>query len=69
MFDVAMLVADAMRDIERRDGEYLERSELQLQCLLHRRRADQRRAAAAVQDLCRGQFHRGGSRYALPPDW
>ncbi|MEO8751170.1 MAG: peptidase [Casimicrobiaceae bacterium] len=24
MFDVAMLVADAMRDIERRDGEYLE---------------------------------------------
>jgi len=28
MFDVAMLVADAMRDIERRDGEYLERSEL-----------------------------------------
>jgi len=28
MFDVAVLVADAMRDIERRDGEYLERSEL-----------------------------------------
>lgn len=28
MFDVAMLVADAMRDIERRDGEYLERSEI-----------------------------------------
>ena len=28
MFDIAMLVADAMRDIERRDGEYLERSEL-----------------------------------------
>ena len=27
MFDVAMLVADAMRDIERRDGEYLEESE------------------------------------------
>src|SRR5437763_8023331 len=24
MFDVAMLVADAMRDIERRDGQYLE---------------------------------------------
>lgn len=24
MFDVAMLVADAMRDIERRDGDYLE---------------------------------------------
>src|ERR1700730_18859350 len=23
MFDVAMLVADAMRDIERRDGQYL----------------------------------------------
>ncbi len=28
MFDVANLVADAMRDIERRDGEYLERSEI-----------------------------------------
>jgi putative proteasome-type protease len=27
MFDVAMLVSDAMRDIERRDGEYLEESE------------------------------------------
>jgi putative proteasome-type protease len=28
MFDVAMLVADAMRDIERRDGEYLLESEI-----------------------------------------
>ena len=28
MFDVAMLVADAMRDIERRDGEYLEQSDM-----------------------------------------
>jgi putative proteasome-type protease len=28
MFDVAMLVADAMRDIERRDGEYLEDNEV-----------------------------------------
>jgi putative proteasome-type protease len=28
MFDVAMLVADAMRDIERRDGDYLEKSEI-----------------------------------------
>ena len=28
MFDVAMLVADAMRDIERRDGEYLEQNEV-----------------------------------------
>ena len=28
MFDVAMLVSDAMRDIERRDGEYLEESEI-----------------------------------------
>ncbi len=28
MFDVAMLVADAMRDIERRDGPYLEESEI-----------------------------------------
>lgn len=28
MFDVAMLVGDAMRDIERRDGEHLERAEL-----------------------------------------
>ena len=27
MFDVAMLVADAMRDIERRDGEYLQENE------------------------------------------
>src|SRR6201987_2899986 len=26
MFDVAMLVADAMRDIERRDGQYLQES-------------------------------------------
>jgi putative proteasome-type protease len=28
MFDVAILVADAMRDIERRDGEYLQRNEI-----------------------------------------
>ena len=28
MFDVARLVADAMRDIERRDGEYLEENEI-----------------------------------------
>lgn len=28
MFDVAMLVADAMRDIERRDGEHLQESEI-----------------------------------------
>jgi putative proteasome-type protease len=27
MFDVAMLVADAIRDIERRDGEYLQQNE------------------------------------------
>jgi len=28
MFDVAMLIADAMRDIERRDGEYLQENEI-----------------------------------------
>ena len=28
MFDVAILVADAMRDIERRDGEYLQENEI-----------------------------------------
>jgi putative proteasome-type protease len=28
MFDIATLVADAMRDIERRDGEYLQESEV-----------------------------------------
>jgi len=28
MFDVAMLVSDAMRDIERRDGEYLEQNDM-----------------------------------------
>src|SRR5512141_366318 len=28
MFDVAMLVADAMRDVEKRDGEYLKQSEI-----------------------------------------
>jgi putative proteasome-type protease len=28
MFDVAMLVADAMRDIEKRDGEFLQESEV-----------------------------------------
>src|SRR5471032_3253234 len=28
MFDVAILVADAMRDIERRDGEYLRQNEV-----------------------------------------
>ena len=28
MFDVAMLVADAMRDIERRDGDYLQASDI-----------------------------------------
>jgi len=28
MFDVAMLVADAMRDIERRDGQYLQENEI-----------------------------------------
>src|SRR5436190_17066155 len=29
MFDVARLVADAMRDIERRDGQYLQESEIE----------------------------------------
>ena len=29
MFDVAMLAADAMRDIERRDGEYLQENEIE----------------------------------------
>src|SRR5260221_10843260 len=28
MYDVAMLVADAMRDIERRDGEYLQENDV-----------------------------------------
>ena len=28
MFDVAMLVADAMRDVEKRDGEYLQESDI-----------------------------------------
>ena len=28
MFDVAMLVADAMRDVEKRDGEYLKESDI-----------------------------------------
>jgi putative proteasome-type protease len=28
MFDIAMIVADAMRDIERRDGEYLQENEV-----------------------------------------
>ena len=28
MFDAAMLVADAMRDIERRDGEYMQENEV-----------------------------------------
>jgi len=28
MFEVAMLVADAMRDIERRDGEYMQENEV-----------------------------------------
>ena len=28
MFEVAMLVADAMRDIERRDGDYLQKNEI-----------------------------------------
>jgi len=28
MFDVAMLVSDAMRDVERRDGEFLEQSDI-----------------------------------------
>ena len=28
MFDVAVLVADAMRDVERRDGEYLQENEV-----------------------------------------
>jgi putative proteasome-type protease len=28
MFDVAMLVADAMRDVDKRDGEYLEKNDI-----------------------------------------
>ena len=39
-----------------------------LQCLVHRRRADRRRAVAAVPDLRRRQLHRGGNRHALLPD-
>ena len=68
MFDVAMLVADAMRDIERRDGQYLEQNDDHLQCLVHPRRADPRRADTAVPDLCRGQLHRSRDRHAFLSD-
>ena len=68
MFDVARLVADAMRDIEKRDGWVPGRERDPLQCLVHRRWADRRRADTAVPDLCRGQFHRSRDRHALLSD-
>ncbi len=68
MFDVAMLVADAMRDIERRDGEYLQENEVGFNASFIVGGQITRRAAAAVPHLCRGQFHRGGRRHALFPD-
>ena len=40
MFDVAILVADAMRDIERRDGAHLEKQRAEVQRLVHPRRPD-----------------------------
>ena len=48
--------------------EYLEENEIALQCLVHRRRADQRRAAAAVPHLRRGQLHRSRARHAVSPN-
>ena len=63
MFDVACLVSDAMRAIERRDGPFLERQRSDLQRVVHPRRSDQRRSHATVSHLCRRQLHRGRHRY------
>ena len=52
MFDVATLVSDATRDIERRDGQALARRR-SVQRLVHHRWADQGRADAAVPHLLR----------------
>ena len=68
MFDVANLVSDAMRDIERRDGPFLESRWPEVQCVVHPRRPDRRRRDAAVPDLRRGQLHRGRHRHELPAD-
>ena len=53
MFDAAMLVADAMRDIERRDGVYLEPSDISFN-------------ASFITGLDWGEAP-GGSQMSLPP--
>jgi putative proteasome-type protease len=58
MFDVAMLVADAMRDIERRDGEYLQENEIGFNASFIVGGQIAGEPLRPVPDLCRGQFHR-----------
>lgn len=59
MFDVANRVADAVRDIERRDGEYLAQGPIKFR-VVHSWWPDQGRGAAAFSHLCRGQLLEAG---------
>ena len=69
MFDVAVIVSDAVRDIERRDGKYLlEHSATPFNASFIIGGQIKGEPLAVVPDVCGGQFHRGRCRYAFLSD-
>ena len=68
MFDVTVIVSDAVRDIERRDGKYLASSASPFNASFIIGGQIKRRTAALVPDVCRGQLHRGRCRYPFLSD-
>ena len=59
MFEVARLLGDALREVQRPRRPVPDAEQHRLQRQLPGRRPDPRRAAAPVQRLQRGQLHRG----------
>ena len=68
MFDVAMLVADAMRDIERRDGAYLEESDVGFNASFILGGQISGEPMRLFRIYAEGNFIEAGARHALLPD-
>ena len=62
------IVGETVRELRRNEKEMIERRPGALQRVLHPRRPDRRRAAAALPDLPGRQFHRGDQGHLLFPD-
>ena len=68
MFDVANLVADSMRDIERRDGPYLAESDIRFNAWFILGGQISGEPLRLFRILRGGQLYRGGARHALFSD-